>query len=404
MPRRSFILIVLCGSLIIGLGMGLRQTFGLFLTPMTLDLGIGREAFSLSMALLNILWGVFQPITGMVADKYGAGRVILAGTVAYVLGLYVMSNATGVIDLHIGAGFLIGFGTAACGFSVVLGAVGRYVPPERRSIAFGIVSAGASIGQFIVLPLGQLLIEAQGWAGALLIMAALAVVMAPLGAVLAGRPDAAANPAAMALSAGSLRSALREATGHRGFWYLNLGFGVCGFQVLFIAIHLPAYLSDAGLSGQEAALALALIGFFNILGTYVFGVLGSRYRRTYLLSLLYLLRAVVISLFLIAPKTEATVMIFAGAIGFLWLATVPLTSDLVAHIFGVRYLGTLFGIVFFGHQIGGFLGVWAGGYLFDLTGSYNAIWLACVALGVIAAVLHMPISEEPVARLPREAV
>jgi MFS family permease len=360
---------------------------------MTLDLGIGREAFAFALALQNLLWGLFQPLTGMVADRFGAGRVVVAGAAVYALGLTHMSGAATIVDLNLGAGLLVGFGTAATGFAVVLGAVGRLVAVERRSMALGVVSAGGSFGQFVIAPAGQALIAAQGWPGALITLALFAALMAPLALALAGRPGGQGQTEVPAIT---LIQAIREAAGHSGYRYLSLGFFVCGFQVAFIAVHLPAYLGDVGLTGETAALALALIGFFNILGTFACGALGGLYSKKYLLSLLYLLRALVITTFLLAPKTEATVLVFAAAIGFLWLGTVPLTSGLVGQIFGVRYLSTLFGIVFFSHQMGSSLGVWLGGYAFDVLGSYDPIWMASIVLGIGAALLHLPIAEQAV--------
>ncbi len=391
--KRPASAVILCGALILSVCMGVRQSFGLFLPPMTLDLGIGREAFAFALALQNLLWGLFQPLTGMVADRFGAGRVVVAGAAVYALGLTHMSGAATIVDLNLGAGLLVGFGTAATGFAVVLGAVGRLVAVERRSMALGVVSAGGSFGQFVIAPAGQALIAAQGWPGALITLALFAALMAPLALALAGRPGGQGQTEVPAIT---LIQAIREAAGHSGYRYLSLGFFVCGFQVAFIAVHLPAYLGDVGLTGETAALALALIGFFNILGTFACGALGGLYSKKYLLSLLYLLRALVITTFLLAPKTEATVLVFAAAIGFLWLSTVPLTSGLVGQIFGVRYLSTLFGIVFFSHQMGSSLGVWLGGYAFDVLGSYDPIWMASIVLGIGAALLHLPIAEQAV--------
>ncbi|MDP6883209.1 MAG: MFS transporter [Rhodospirillales bacterium] len=390
--KRPASVVILCGALILSVSMGVRQSFGLFLAPMTFDLGIGREAFAFALAVQNLLWGLFQPLTGMIADRFGAGRVVVFGAAVYALGLIHMSGAATIAELNFGAGLLVGLGTAATGFAVVLGAVGRLVPPGRRSLALGVASAGGSFGQFVVAPAGQALITAQGWPGALVTLAVVAALIAPLALALAGRPGGQSEGEAPALT---LAQAIREATGHGGYRYLTLGFFVCGFQVAFIAVHLPAYLGDIGLTGETAALALALIGFFNIVGTFACGALGGIYSKKYLLSLLYLLRALVIAVFLMAPKTETTVLVFAAAIGFLWLGTVPLTSGLVGQIFGVRYLSTLFGIVFFSHQMGSFLGVWLGGYAFDALGSYDPVWMGSIALGLGAALLHLPINEKP---------
>ena len=395
---RGLVAVIACGALILSLSLGTRQSFGLFLHPVTADLGIGRETFALAMAIQNILWGLFQPVTGMIADKFGAGRVVLVGAVLYTLGLIVMSGMTTPFELHLGAGVLIGIAMAATGFSVILGPVARKVPAERRSMALGIVSAGGSFGQFAMAPMGQALIAAQGWPGAFLILAVFAAAIAPLAVAVAGRPERSGAEVATP-DTQALPEALREAAGHRGYIYLTTGFFVCGFQVVFVAVHLPAYLVDVGLTAGAGAMALALIGIFNIIGTYACGALGGRYSKKWLLSGLYLLRALVIAIFLVLPKTELSVYVFAAALGLLWLGTVPLTSGLVAQIFGVRYMATLFGIVFFSHQLGSFLGVWIGGAVYDATGSYDSVWIASIALGIAAALIHMPIAEKPVPRL-----
>ncbi len=394
--RRNDTIDILAAGLISALSMGIRSSFGLFLPPMTDDLGIGYEAFAFSIALQQIFWGLSQPLAGMIADKLGAARVLVAGAAAYTSGLIVMSGATTALDLDLGAGLLIGFGIATTGFPIVLGAVGRLVSAEKRSLAFGIATVGGSFGQFVMAPISQGLIDTHGWAGALIGLALLSVLMAPLAMALAGRAGAAGHALRQ-----SLGEALSEASRHGGYWYLNAGFFVCGFQILFITVHFPAYIIDSGLTAATGAAALALIGFFNIFGTYMCGFLGTRWPKKYLLSSLYFLRSLVIIAFLLLPKSEVSVLVFASAIGLLWLGTIPLTSALVAHIFGVRYLSTLFGIVFFSHQMGSFLGVWMGGYLYDLTGSYDGIWITSILLGLIAAALHLPITEKPLR--PQEA-
>ena len=389
--KRIFWTVVIAAALVSSLGMGIRQNFGLFLPPMTGDLGIGREAFAFAMALQNIIWGLFTPVTGALADKYGSGRMIALGGVVYAGGLYVMSGATDVTDLNIGAGLFIGFGQSAAGFAVVLAAVARRVPAGKRSLALGIATAGGSFGQFYMAPVSLGLIESIGWSTALLYIAGLALIMVALAAALTGdSTDSREGDPAQTLGA-----AVREATGHKGYWYLTAGFFVCGFQISFIAVHFPAFLLDAGFSAATGATAIALIGFFNIFGTYACGVLGGRYSKKYLLSSLYFLRAVLVAVFLMLPVTELTVLVFASAMGVLWLGTVPLTSGLVAQIFGVRYMATLFGVVFFSHQLGSFIGVWWGGWSFDTTGSYDQVWIASIALGLLAALLHLPIAESP---------
>ncbi|MGI9382345.1 MAG: MFS transporter [Methyloligellaceae bacterium] len=398
MRSRSYLVIVLAAGLIIGLSMGTRQTFGLFQVPMTSALGIGRADFALSLALLNILWGLAQPVAGMIADKYGPVRLLMFGTVLYVFGTWLMAHATSALDLHIGAGLCVGFGTAATGFSVVFGAISRTVEPKHRTMALGIASTGGSVGQFILLPVGQELIDGIGWSGALIVLAAIAACMAPLALAFAA-PRGAHAGTTDGRTAQPLTTAISEAFGDRSFLYLNLGFAVCGFQVLFIAAHFPAYVQDLNLSARTGALALGMIAFTNIFGTYLCSLLATRYPRKLILSSMYFLRALVVGVMLVLPKNEITLLAIAAALGLLWLGTVPLTSDLVGHIFGVRYLGSLFGIVFLAHQIGGFVGVWAGGVIFDATQSYDWIWYGCIALGIVAGLLHLPIKEQPLMRV-----
>jgi predicted MFS family arabinose efflux permease len=386
-------IVVLAGALIVSVGMGVRQTFGLFLPPMAVDLGIGRETFGFALALQQIVWGILQPAMGMIADRYGSGRVIAVGLIGYVVGLLVMGQAAAPWHLDVGAGMLIGFALSGTTFAVVLGAVGRVVEPAKRTLAFGLATAGGSFGQFVMAPVGQQLIGGFGWRDALWIMAVLTALMLPFAAVLRGRTEATAGRREQTIG-----EALREAAGHSGFWYLNAGFFVCGVQIVFIAVHLPAFVSDYGLPASVGAAALALIGFFNIIGSWGSGVLGDRHSKKYLLSAIYFIRSVVTVLFLYAPKTDAVVLVFASAMGLLWLGTVPLTSGLVAQIFGMRYMATLFGIVFFSHQLGSFLGAWLGGRIFDATGSYDLMWWLSIALGLVAALLHLPIADKPIAR------
>lgn len=386
------------GALILTLALGIRQSFGLFMGPVCLALDIGREQFGLAMAVQNILWGAAQPFAGALADRFGALKVLLAGSLAYAFGLLLMASAGTLAAFQTGAGLMVGLGLSCVSFAVVLGAIGRAVPPQRRSAAFGLASAGGSFGQFAMAPLGQAMIASLGWSQAFLVMAGFALAMAPLAFILVRSSSAGASAepthGSWRPDGGSLRAALRQASRHRGFWYLNAGFFVCGFQVVFIAVHLPSYLADLGLSPALAAMALALIGFFNIIGTWGCGLLGGHYSKKRLLSALYAVRALTIAIFLAVPKTQASVLVFAAAIGILWLGTVPLTSGLVGQIFGVRYLSTLFGLVFFSHQVGSFLGVWLGGVVYEWTGSYHAIWLASIVFGIAAALLHLPIREQ----------
>ncbi len=394
-PAAGIALLVLCGATVLALSNGLRITFGLFGTPMSLDLAVSREVFALAIAIQSIVWGVSQPVFGALADRHGAARIVALGTVVYMGGLAWMASAESALGLHMGAGVLVGLGISATGFAVVLGAVGRAVPPERRSMALGIAAAGGSFGQFVFAPLGGALLGGFGWSAALLIYVALAALMVPC---LVGMRGHHAPPEG---EAQTLREALAEARSHGGFWLLCGGFFVCGFHVYFIATHLPPFLTDAGLSPMLGATALGVIGLGNVVGTFAAGWLGGRHRKKHVLSLFYLARALVIGGFVVAPLNEASVLVFAALIGLLWLGTVPLTSGLVAQIFGPRYLGALFGIVFLSHQVGAFLGAWLGGFVFDLTGAYDAVWLTACGLGVLAAVLHWPIADAPLARPAR---
>lgn len=393
MTRRAW-LILAAGAFLLTLNMGIRQSFGLFLEPMTVDLGWERAVFALALAVQNLIWGLVQPAAGALAERYGYGRTLIGGAVLYILGLIVMANSTNPVAFELGAGLLVGCALAGTGFPVVMAAVVRVFPPERRSMALGIAGAGASLGQFMLPPLSQGLIGHLGWPSAYLVLAALAGLILLLALPLAGRTTSAHEEEGPA----SLGAALVEAGRHSGFWYLCLGFFVCGFHVAFIATHLPVYVTGCGLPAMVGALALALIGFFNMVGSYVAGLLGGRFRKKHLLSALYFGRALVIAVFLLIPPSEASVLAFSAAIGLLWLGTVPLTSGLVGQIFGIRHLATLFGLVFLAHQIGAFLGAWLGGYIFDLTGSYDEMWLIAIGLGLLAAAIHWPIADRPLAR------
>ena len=390
------VIVVASGALVALITIGVRSSFGLFLHPVSHDLGFGRGIFAFAIALQNLIWGAAQPFAGAIADRYGTGRVVACGAFIYGLGMLVMARATDMLTLTVGAGFFVGVGLAATGFPVVLSAMARAVSEERRSMVLGLGTAAGSLGQFILVPAGQVFLSAYGWPIAFLLLGIVSLIMAPLAALLAGKPKAPAVGAATQ----TLRAALAEAWNHPGYRLLTAGFFVCGFHVAFIATHLPAYLNDTGLVGDgTGAWALALIGLFNIIGSFAAGALGGTVSKKYLLSSIYAARAVVIALFVIVPVSELTVLLFAASIGLLWLSTVPLTSGLVGQIFGPRYLATLFSIVFFSHQIGSFLGIWLGGVVFDVTGSYNSVWWAGVALGVISALLHWPIDERPVSRL-----
>jgi len=388
--------IVLVGaSMVLTLALGVRHGFGLFLGPMSLDLGWNRESFAFALALQNLVWGLSQPFVGALADRHGPGKTVAAGAVLYAIGLYAMAHATTPLALSLGSGVVIGIALSCLTFSVVSGVVGRAYPPEKRSLAFGIAGAAGSFGQFALLPVSEGLIAALGWHGALLALGGTILLVLPFSLALAEKgPPAAAHGAST-----SAREALAEALRTRDFWLLSFGFFVCGFQVIFIAIHLPVFLLDAGLSAKVGATALALIGLFNIFGSYLAGYLGGILRKPPLLGAIYGLRSVVIVLYLLLPITPASTYLFAAAMGFLWLSTVPLTNGTVATLFGVRHLSMLSGFVFLAHQVGAFLGSWLGGVLFDTTGSYDLVWGISVALGVVALAANLPIREQPVARL-----
>ncbi|MBI4984901.1 MAG: MFS transporter [Rhodocyclales bacterium] len=392
-PWRTPALVLLCGGLIMTVAMGGRHSFGLFLQPMSMAHGWGRETFAFALAMQNIVWGLSQPFTGLIADRYGAGRVLFAGALLYVAGLVGMAYAADGPQLVLSAGLLIGLGLSCTTFSIVYGVLGRIYPPEKRSMALGIAGAAGSFGQFAMLPAAQALISGFGWMEALLVLAVAAALMAPLSAVLA-EPQRATGGAHHQ----PVRAAIREAGSHKGFWLLTFGYFVCGFQVVFIGVHLPAYLADQGLSGNVGVTCLALIGFFNIIGTYGAGWLGMRRSKKHLLAFIYIARSVIIALFLAAPLTPWSAYAFAAAMGLLWLATVPLTNGIVAQVFGVHYLSMLGGFVFFSHQIGSFIGAWMGGVLYDRTGSYDLVWGISIALGVVAMALNLPIDERPLAR------
>ena len=386
---------LLGSSLILAVSLGVRHAFGLFLAPMSAEFGWGREVFAFAIALQNLIWGLIQPFTGAFADRFGVRRTVVIGGILYAVGLLLMGLADTPLGLSLSAGMLIGLGLSGTSFSVLLGAVGQAAPAEKRSMAMGIAAAAGSFGQFVMLPGSLGLIGWLGWSAALLALAVLIALIVPLAALL----RAPARPAAVAEQHQTLGEALREATGHSGFWLLALGFFVCGFQVVFIGVHLPAYLVDQHLPAQVGTTVLALVGLFNVFGTYTAGWLGSCYSKPRLLVALYLLRGLVIALFFFAPLSEWSAYAFGMAMGFLWLSTVPLTNGTVATLFGVRNLSMLGGIVFLLHQLGSFLGGWLGGWLYDRTGSYDLVWQICIGLSVMAALLNWPVREQPVARL-----
>jgi predicted MFS family arabinose efflux permease len=390
--RTPTVVLVSCG-IIMTLAMGIRHGFGLYLQPISTDMHWGRETFALALAIQNLVWGITQPFAGMIADKYGTGRVVVGGALLYALGLLWMGHPSSELTFIVASGLLIGTGLSGLTFSVIAGALGRAFPPEKRSMALGISAAAGSFGQFALLPLTQWLLSNIGWSGAMLVMACVALVIAPLAAVLVERRVAHAHTLKQ-----SARQAFSEALGHRGYVLLTVGFFVCGFQVVFIGVHLPAYLADHGLPPHVAVTALALVGLFNIIGTYTTGWLGGRLPKRHILSFIYFARAVVIAIFIFAPLSAVSVYVFAMALGLLWLSTVPPTNAIVAQVFGVRYLSMLSGFTFFSHQIGSFLGAWLGGKLYDTTGSYDVVWYLAIALGIVAGLINLPIDERAITR------
>ena len=387
--------VIVAACLIAMIGFGSRSTFGLFLEPMTDTRGWSRETFALALALQNLMWGIGVPIAGAIADKYGAVRVIGIGAVVYGLGIYGMSSAETGTALYLTGGLLTGLGVAFTAFSLAMAAMARVVSADRRSFVLGLGTAAGSLGQVIFSPLSQGFINSFGWQHALVLQAGIVMLLVPLALAL---PLSAGNSQA-AEQGQSLKQAVQEAFAHRGFVLLTAGFFVCGFHVAFITVHFPAYVNDMGLSATVGAWALAIIGLFNIAGSFLSGIAGQRFSKKSSLSFIYLARAAVISALLLAPKTPETIYLFSALMGLLWLSTVPLTTGIVAQVFGLRYLATLFGIVFLSHQIGSFLGVWLGGRLYDTYGSYDGMWIAGILFGVIAAILHWPINEKPLARL-----
>ena len=380
---------ILAGAAVVTLSMGVRQAFGLFLPPMSPDLGIGRESFGLAVAVQNLLFGLAQPFVGAWADRHGAGKVIAGGGLLYLLGLALAAVAADFMGLMLGFGVMVGLAMAGATFVVVLGAVGRIAPPHKRTLAFGIVTAGGSLGQFLVVPLAQVFIDAFDWRVALWMLAGLIVLILPLAIGLKGKPEGAGAADGL-----PLKEALAEAGAHPSFWLLNLGFFVCGFHIAFVGTHLPAFLRDEGLSAGVGAACLALIGLFNILGSAAWGAWGSRWSKKHLLALLYGLRGVTIAGLMLFPISTVSVLVFAAAFGFLWLGTVPLTNGLVAQIYGVRNLSALGGIVFLSHQVGAFLGAWLAGLAFTVLGSYDAVWIASIGLAVMAALANLPVRQE----------
>jgi MFS family permease len=392
---------IIAASALLAINFGFRSSLGLFLKPVSESFGYGREIFAFSLALQNLFWGLFQPLAGAIADKYGTAKVIILGSILYALGLYITATADGFIDLHLGAGILIGMGIAGTGLGVVLPAMARMVRPEKRAFALGIGTAAGSAGQFLLIPVAREFLVTYGWQMALVIMAIGSLSMILFTPVF--KDDKKTDTGTDDESKQNLREALREASKHFHYWLLIAGFFVCGFQLAFITVHMPSYLADKGFDSSVAAASLSIIGLCNIVGSLTAGHLSGIYSKKWILAFIYGARSIVIVLFLVFPISLFSVYAFSFATGFLWLATVPPTSGLVAQMFGLKYMGTLYGIVFLNHQIGSFTGVWLGGYLFDTTGSYNQVWWWAAIIAAITAIIHVFIDERPVERLRHSA-
>lgn len=392
---RAMIILIVAGCAVSLIGFGVRSSFGLFLEPMTAAHGWSRETFGLALAIQNLMWGIGVPIAGAIADRYGATRIIVAGAVIYALGIWGMSVAETGTELHISAGLVTGMGISFTAFSIALAVMAKAVGPERRSMVLGIGTAAGSFGQVLFSPIAQGFISAYGWQAALMMLTLTVLAIIPAALLL---PKAGSNDTPSSVADQTFSEAMREALSHRGYMLLTIGFFVCGFHVAFITVHFPAYVTDLGLGAQTGAIAISLVGFFNIFGSYISGMVGQRYSKKTSLASIYFVRAITITTLMLAPKTEMTIYLFAIAMGLLWLSTVPLTTGIVGQVFGTRYMATLFGIVFLSHQLGSFSGVWLGGFLHDRTGSYDAVWWAGVALGLLAALIHIPIDERPLLR------
>jgi MFS family permease len=391
--RLSMTQVLLCGAAIVTLSMGIRHGFGLWLQPVTMERGWSRETFAFAIAIQNLAWGIAGPFAGAIADRFGAYRVLIVGAILYAAGLVLMGLATSGLAFTGSAGVLLGLAQSGTTYAVIYGVIGRNVAPERRSWAMGVAAAAGSFGQFLMVPVENWLISDFGWQSALFILGCLALAIVPLAFGL----KEPAQPATTG-SQQSMGAAVREAFGYPSFQLLMAGYFVCGFQVVFIGVHMPSYLKDNGLTPNVATTALALIGLFNVVGTYAAGSLGQRMQKKYILSGIYALRSLAIVVFLAVPLTPWSVYVFSSVMGVLWLSTVPPTNAVIAQIFGVKYLSMLGGFVFFSHQIGSFLGVWLGGKLYDSTGSYNVVWWLAVALGIFAAIVNLPVKEREILR------
>ena len=394
---RTPLVIIICGCLIALLSFGPRSSLGFFIQPMGREFAWGRDVFGLALALQNLLWGLGQPIAGAIADRFGVFRVMIVGALLYAGGLFLMRYSTTPLSLDLGAGVLIGFGLSGCSFNLVLSAFSKLLPPEKRGLALGAGTAAGSFGQFLFAPFGVAMIDNFGWQAALTVFAFLMLLIVPLSLAIA-TPASSSSANSSAADQQSFKTALAEAFGHRSYVLLVLGFFTCGFQLAFITVHLPAYLADRGVSAQTGGWVVAAIGLFNIIGSLSVGWLQNIYPKRYILSIIYLARALSILAFISFPITTFSAIVFGAATGLTWLSTVPPTSALVALMFGTRWFATLYGFAFVSHQVGGFLGVWLGGVVFEQFGSYTPIWWLSILFGVLSALINLPIVEAPVAR------
>lgn len=396
-PRLStyLVLVIVAGSVISLVGYGVRSSFGIFLEPLTTAHGWSRETFGLALAIQNLMWGLGVPFAGALVDRFGARAVLVGGAIVYAFGVWGMAGSETGGQFHLFAGFVTGLGVAFTSFSLALAVIAKAVGPEHRSLALGIGTAAGSFGQVVFSPLALAYISAFGWHTALILLALTTLIIIPTALLL---PKGNASASEVIGSEQTFKQAMREAASHKGYVLLTTGFFVCGFHVAFITVHFPAYVTDLGLPRETGAVAISIVGLFNIFGAYLSGVAGQRWSKKSSLSGIYFARALTIAALLFAPKTELTIYLFAMAMGLLWLSTVPLTTGIVGQVFGPRYMATLIGVVFLSHQLGSFSGVWLGGFLHDKTGSYDAIWWAGVALGLLAALIHLPIDERPLGR------
>lgn len=386
--------VLVAGCLVAIVNFGIRSTFGQFTLPISEAHGWPRETYSLAIAIQNLMWGIATPIAGMMADRYGSARVLIAGAVIYALGIVGMTYSDVPFVFHLTAGVLVGVGVALSSFSIVMAALGRIVPPEKRSWAFGLATASGSLGQFIFSPLVGAMIAAYGWQSALLALAASSLLIIPFALPLMVQ-NTSTSKAVAGETELSMTEAITKAFGHKSYLLLVAGFFVCGFQLAFVTVHLPPYLAEHGLSKEFAGIAMSLIGLFNVVGSYSAGIIGSRKNKRIPLSAIYLLRSLIITVFILLPITQTSTLVFTAILGFLWLSTIPFTMGLVIVMFGTRYMATLYGFVFLSHQVGSFLGVWLGGKLYDVYGSYDQVWWMCVGLGIFAALVNLPIREKP---------